>query len=64
MTNDSKKEFQRIAKFIASSGLSSRRQAEKLISEGRVQIDGEVISSPAINTVSYTHLTLPTTLQV
>ena len=49
MTNDSKKEFQRIAKFIASSGLSSRRQAEKLISEGRVQIDGEVISSPAIN---------------
>jgi 16S rRNA U516 pseudouridylate synthase RsuA-like enzyme len=39
MTNDSKKEFQRIAKFIASSGLSSRRQAEKLISEGRVQID-------------------------
>ena len=49
MTNDSKKEFQRIAKFIASSGLSSRRQAEKLISEGRVQIDGEIISSPAIN---------------
>jgi len=44
MTNDSKKEFQRIAKFIASSGLSSRRQAEKLISEGRVQIDGEIIS--------------------
>ena len=49
MTNDSKKEFQRIAKFIASSGLSSRRQAEKFISEGSVQIDVEIISSPAIN---------------
>ena len=33
MTNESKKEFQRIAKFIASSGLSSRREAEKMISE-------------------------------
>lgn len=49
MTNESKKEFQRVAKFIANSGLSSRRDAERMISEGRVQVDGKAINSPAIN---------------
>ena len=49
MTNESKKEFQRVAKFIANSGLSSRRDAERMISEGRVQVDGKTINSPAIN---------------
>ncbi len=49
MTNESKKEFQRVAKFIANSGLSSRRDAERMISEGRVKVDGKTINSPAIN---------------
>ncbi len=49
MTNESKKEFQRVAKLIANSGLSSRRDAERMISEGRVQVDGKTINSPAIN---------------
>ncbi|MEM6338358.1 MAG: pseudouridine synthase [Pseudomonadota bacterium] len=39
----------RIAKFIAASGLCSRREAEKWIVEGRVEIDGKVLSSPALN---------------
>lgn len=39
----------RIAKFIAASGLCSRREAEKWIDEGRVEIDGKVLSSPALN---------------
>ena len=39
----------RIAKFIASSGLCSRRQAEKLIEEGKVVVDGKLITSPALN---------------
>jgi 23S rRNA pseudouridine2605 synthase len=39
----------RIAKFIANSGLCSRRDAEKLIINGRVQVDGEVILTPALN---------------
>jgi 23S rRNA pseudouridine2605 synthase len=39
----------RIAKFIASNGICSRRQAEKLIELGDVLIDGEIINSPAIN---------------
>lgn len=39
----------RIAKFIAASGLCSRRAAEKWISDGRVEVDGEVLTSPALN---------------
>ncbi len=37
----------RIAKVIAASGLCSRRDAEKLIAEGRVKIDGTVLRTPA-----------------
>lgn len=36
----------RIAKFIADSGVASRRAAEELISAGRVRINGAVINSP------------------
>ena len=39
----------RIAKFIASSGLCSRRDAEKLILDRKVQVDGVIIDSPALN---------------
>ena len=39
----------RIAKFIANSGIASRRDAEKLIEQGAVAINGNVIDSPAIN---------------
>jgi 23S rRNA pseudouridine2605 synthase len=39
----------RIAKVIARAGLCSRRDAEKLILEGRVKVDGEVVASPARN---------------
>lgn len=39
---------ERIAKKIAASGFCSRRDAEKIIAEGRVKINGEKISSPAI----------------
>lgn len=39
----------RIAKVIARAGICSRRDAEKLIAEGRVKVDGVVITSPALN---------------
>lgn len=39
---------ERIAKRIARSGLCSRRDAERLIEAGRVTLDGEVLSSPAV----------------
>ena len=44
-----KKDKERIAKVIARAGLASRRGAEKLISEGRVKVNGETILSPALN---------------
>lgn len=40
---------ERIAKVIARSGFCSRRDAEKIIAEGRVFVDGERIDSPALN---------------
>lgn len=36
----------RVAKFIADSGVASRRAAEELIAAGRVSINGTVIDSP------------------
>ncbi|MDA9573706.1 rRNA pseudouridine synthase [Rickettsiales bacterium] len=38
----------RIAKVIADSGHCSRREAEKLIFEGRVSVNGKIIESPAL----------------
>jgi 23S rRNA pseudouridine2605 synthase len=38
----------RIAKVIARAGVCSRRDAERLIAEGRVQVNGEKIATPAI----------------
>ncbi|MEO1307272.1 MAG: pseudouridine synthase [Pseudomonadota bacterium] len=39
----------RIAKVLARAGLASRREAERMIAEGRVAINGERISTPARN---------------
>lgn len=41
--------MERVAKFIAASGICSRREAERLIAAGEVTIDGSIITSPAIN---------------
>lgn len=40
---------ERIAKRIASAGICSRREAERLIEEGRVTVNGKSIESPALN---------------
>ena len=39
---------ERIAKVIARAGLCSRRDAERWIAEGRVSLDGAVLTSPAV----------------
>ena len=39
---------ERVAKRIARSGFCSRRDAERLIAAGRVAVDGEVLTSPAV----------------
>jgi 23S rRNA pseudouridine2605 synthase len=45
------KEFEgeRIAKAIARAGICSRRDAEAMILEGRVSVNGKKLSSPALN---------------
>lgn len=40
---------ERIAKRLARAGIASRREAERLIAEGRVAVNGRVIASPALN---------------
>jgi 23S rRNA pseudouridine2605 synthase len=37
----------RLAKYLAHAGVASRRASERLIQEGRVKVDGEVITDPA-----------------
>ncbi|GEO14570.1 pseudouridine synthase [Microvirga aerophila] len=39
----------RIAKVIARAGVASRRDAEAMIAEGRVTLNGKVLESPAVN---------------
>ena len=38
---------ERIAKFLARSGVCSRRDAEALILQGRITVNGETVSTPA-----------------
>ena len=37
----------RLAKFLAHAGVASRRAAEGILGEGRVTVDGEVVTDPA-----------------
>ena len=57
----------RLNKHISDTGYCSRREADRLIAEGRVTVNGqrgrvgsEVGDGDTVMTVSYTHLTLPT----
>jgi 23S rRNA pseudouridine2605 synthase len=38
----------RVAKIIARSGFCSRREAEELIAEGRIKVNGKIITTPAV----------------
>jgi 23S rRNA pseudouridine2605 synthase len=38
---------ERIAKWLARAGIASRRDAEKLIAEGKVKLNGAVVETPA-----------------
>lgn len=40
---------ERLAKFMSHSGVCSRREAEEYIKQGRVTVNGEVVSTPAFN---------------
>ncbi|WP_246750545.1 pseudouridine synthase [Martelella lutilitoris] len=40
---------ERIAKILARAGVASRRDAERMILDGRVKVNGKVLESPAVN---------------
>lgn len=40
-------EGERIAKFLARSGIASRRESEKLIEDGRIKVNGKTLNTPA-----------------
>ncbi|MEA1677126.1 pseudouridine synthase [Nitrospirillum sp. BR 11163] len=43
------KDGERIAKRLARAGLCSRRDAERWIADGRVAVNGQVLTSPGVN---------------
>ncbi|WP_236960438.1 pseudouridine synthase [Methylobacterium durans] len=51
-------EGERIAKAIARAGIASRRDAEAMIAEGRVSLNGEILDSPAINVTDADQITV------
>ena len=46
-TEGAQREGERIAKVLARAGVASRREAEKLIEQGLVTVDGETLTTPA-----------------
>lgn len=49
---------ERIAKRLARAGISSRRDAELLIADGRVAVNGKVLTSPAFNVTANDRITV------
>jgi 23S rRNA pseudouridine2605 synthase len=51
-------EGERIAKVLSRRGVASRREAERLIEDGQVTVNGKVITSPALNVTSRDRITI------
>lgn len=48
----------RIAKVLARAGVASRREAERMIAAGRVTVNGDKITSPALNVTESDRITV------
>ena len=49
---------QRIAKILARAGVGSRRDVERMIAEGRIALNGELVTTPATLLTGYAGLTV------
>lgn len=49
---------ERIAKVLARAGVCSRRDAEKLIADGRVTLDGKTLTTPAVKVAPGARITV------
>src|SRR5688572_9404534 len=49
---------QRIAKMLARAGVASRREIERMIAEGRIALNGEVLTTPATLLTDLTGVTV------
>ncbi len=47
--NSTSNDGERIAKALSRRGVASRRDAERMILDGRVSVNGKVVTSPALN---------------
>ncbi len=55
---DTPKTGDRIAKVLARAGIASRREAERMITDGRVTVNGRKIDSPALNVTAADTITV------
>ncbi|MBL70158.1 MAG: pseudouridine synthase [Rhodobiaceae bacterium] len=58
MEKKSQFEGDRIAKVLARAGVCSRRDAERLIADGRVAVNGRKLATPALNVTPSDHITV------
>jgi 23S rRNA pseudouridine2605 synthase len=49
---------ERVAKVVARAGLGSRRDVERWIAEGRVAVDGEILTSPGVRVTPSNRITV------
>ncbi len=56
--NEKNEKGERIAKRLARAGVASRREAERMITQGRVAVDGKKLVSPAFNVGAESRITV------
>src|SRR6185503_15631251 len=57
-SSPSSSEGERVAKFLARAGVCSRRDAERLIADGRVKLNGKTLDTPAVKVTAKDKVTV------